>query len=34
MNFSHNDSKNIMILCYLFIYSVFDDAYNSDYIYY
>jgi len=34
MNFSHNDSKNIMILYYLFVYSVFDDddARKSDYI--
>lgn len=34
MNFSHNDSKNIMILYYLFVCSVTDDndARNSDYI--
>lgn len=33
MNFSHSDSKNIVILYYLFVYSVIDDdARNSDYI--
>jgi len=33
MNFSHNDSKNIMILYYIFVCSVTDDdSRNSDYV--
>ena len=33
MNFSHNGSKNIMILYYLFVCSVTDnDVRNSDFI--